>query len=97
MHLFTTGAASPTTIVEHGNWPMVSPGIPGVSLDPEAVETNIVMFDVSGSALEVLERLKEAGVAMVPFGPSTIRATTHRDVDDRGISLAIEAARKVLA
>jgi threonine aldolase len=50
-------------------------------LDPQRVETNIVMFDVAdGGATSVLEALRQEGVLMVPFSPTTIRATTHRDV-----------------
>lgn len=69
-----------------------------VSIDPESVETNIVMFDVSGmTALAAVERLKEAGVLVVPFGPQRIRATTHRDLSDADIDLALAAAARVLA
>ncbi|MEX0747016.1 MAG: GntG family PLP-dependent aldolase, partial [Rhodothermales bacterium] len=55
--------------------------IPSFSIDLDTVETNIVMFQVLNSTAEsVLSDLKGAGVLMVPFGPTTIRATTHRDV-----------------
>jgi threonine aldolase len=65
-------------------------GIPAFSIDPATVETNIVMFDtVNEAALPVLDRLREAGVAMVPFGPSTIRATTHLDVSMDDIDQAL--------
>ncbi|MFQ5569724.1 MAG: threonine aldolase family protein [Rhodothermales bacterium] len=67
-------------------------GIAGFEIDPASVETNIVMFDlVEGEALPVLSSLQEHGVAMVPFGPKTIRATTHRDVsmDDIHRALAV--------
>lgn len=68
----------------------------GFSIDLDSVETNIVIFDVqTGSAEDVLVELADRGVQMVPFGPSTIRATTHRDVSDAEIEKAIEALRKV--
>lgn len=69
-----------------------------VSLDPAAVETNIVMFDVTDgrTALEILSELEKAGVRMVPFGPVRIRATAHRDVDASDIALALERAATVL-
>lgn len=58
----------------------------------EPVDTNIVMFDIEdGPAQPVLEALEEEGVLMVPFGPSTIRATTHRDVSLEDIETALEA------
>jgi len=72
--------------------------LPGVSLAPDQVETNIVMFDVvRRTALDALEALKQEGVLMVPFGPSTIRATTHRDLDDYDIDRALEAAGRVFS
>ncbi len=62
------------------------------AIDLDTVETNIVVFDVvEGGAMPVLDALQEQGVAMVPFGPATIRATTHRDVsmDDIETALAV--------
>jgi threonine aldolase len=65
-------------------------------LDPERIETNIVMFEVAGDlgALETIERMKAHGVLMVPFGPKTIRATTHRDVSEQNIDSALSLLRK---
>lgn len=58
----------------------------------EPVDTNIVMFDVEdGPAEPILDALEEDGVLMVPFGPSTIRATTHRDVSFEDIDAALES------
>lgn len=72
-------------------------GFGSVTIAPDSVETNIVMFDVDGmTALEAIERLREAGVMMVPFGPQRIRATTHRDLDDRDIEAAVTACARVL-
>ncbi|MEM0961448.1 MAG: low specificity L-threonine aldolase, partial [Bacteroidota bacterium] len=52
-------------------------------------DTNIVMFDVDGeTAVEAIEGLADDGVLMVPFGPQTLRATTHRDLSDEDIALA---------
>ena len=65
-------------------------------IDPGAVETNIVLFDtVSESALDVLGRLGERGVGMVPFGPKTIRATTHRDVSSGDVDRALGVMREL--
>ena len=58
----------------------------------EKFETNIVLFDtISATAEEVLATLEADGVRLVPFGPRTIRATFHRDVNDE----ALEHARQV--
>lgn len=73
-------------------------GLPGVKLDPEDVETNIVIFDVTGprDAATVVARLLERGVRMGALGPRTVRAVTHLDVDAAGVDRALDAARAVL-
>ncbi len=71
--------------------------IDGFDLDAGEVETNIVVFDVArtGDALSVLDTMQQYGILMVPFGPSTIRATTHRDVSAADIDSAIESLKDV--
>ena len=65
--------------------------------DVQMPDTNIVLFDVrSGPALPFLTNLQQAGVAMVPFGPHTIRATTHRDVTMADIDRALELTRRTI-
>lgn len=57
--------------------------IPTVSIDPDQVETNIVVFDVvsaSRSASEIVADLKRAGVLINAVGANTFRAVTHLDV-----------------
>jgi threonine aldolase len=69
--------------------------LPGVDLDPEAVETNIVVFEVPDAAA-FLARLGDEGVAMTPLGPTTVRAVTHLDVDEARVRFAVEAAARAL-
>lgn len=74
-------------------------GMAGVVLDPEAVETNIVVFEIAPgrpTPQEAAARLASLGVGMVPFGPGRMRAVTHLDVDDAGIEAAINACAAVL-
>ncbi len=67
-------------------------------IDPTQTETNIVMFDVvEGEAIPLLETLHQEGVAMVPFGPSTIRATTHRDVSMDDIDRALGILKRLFS
>lgn len=62
--------------------------------DPSTVQTNIVIFDVAdGPADPVIETLREHDVLLTPFGPQTIRATTHRDVSMDDIDRALEVLR----
>ncbi len=68
----------------------------GLSIDPETVETNIVIFDVvHESADVVLQQLAEKGVLMVPFGPKTIRATFHFQADDNDLEQTIRVVRNL--
>ena len=71
--------------------------LPGVSLDPSTVETNIVIFELTGelTAPVAVERLLARGVRMGALGPRAIRAVTHLDVDASGIDRALAAARFV--
>jgi threonine aldolase len=73
-------------------------GIPGIAIDPDQVETNIVVFDIretQQSASEALARLKAHGVLLVAFGPTTLRAVTHLDVSSDQIEQACTILRKV--
>jgi threonine aldolase len=68
---------------------------PGLSLH-QRVETNIVIFRVEdgwGTVPDFLQRLADAGVLAVPFGPSLVRMVTHLDVSTGDI----ERAGEVLA
>jgi threonine aldolase len=73
--------------------------LPGVSLDPSTVETNLVFFELTGelTAAVAVDRLLAHGVRMGALGPRTIRAVTHLDVDAAGIERALTAAREVFA
>jgi threonine aldolase len=69
-------------------------GVPGIELDPELVETNIVVFVVADAA-EFCRRMEADGVRMGALDERTVRAVTHLDIDDAGIDLALEVARAV--
>ena len=71
-------------------------GLPGVDLDPASVETNICIFDPVGRTPEAVCEAVAADVLVLPFGPTSVRAVTHRDVDDAGIERAIGAFRRAL-
>ncbi|HJU03563.1 MAG TPA: low-specificity L-threonine aldolase [Nitrospiraceae bacterium] len=74
--------------------------IPGVSLNPAHVETNIVMFDVpdtSRTAAQIVMALREKGVLINAVGPKTFRAVTHLDVSAADIERAGELFASVLS
>lgn len=64
---------------------------PAFRIDLSSVFTNIVLFDaVNGTAEDVLAIFEEQGIGMVPFGPKTIRATFHYQVDDDDLKKVLE-------
>lgn len=55
----------------------------GLTLQPEAVDTNIVIFRIDqelGTAAAFCDRAKSKGVWMLPFGRQHVRAVTHLHV-----------------
>ena len=68
----------------------------GLQVDLESVQTNIVIADIKSSGktvTDVVARLKEEGVRVVPFGPTRIRAVCHLDVSREDINTALEVFR----
>ena len=66
-------------------------GSPGLVVDIEAVETNMVFADTRPSGLraaEVVTLLAARGVLCLDEGPHTLRFVTHLDVDDADIERA---------
>ncbi len=73
--------------------------VPGIAVEPEAVETNIVFFDVGGTGLtadQVAERLADHGVRIGPMGEGLMRAVTHLDVTTEQVAKAAAAVRAVV-
>ncbi|MBN2209438.1 MAG: DegT/DnrJ/EryC1/StrS family aminotransferase [Candidatus Coatesbacteria bacterium] len=74
-------------------------GLPGVTLEPEIIETNIVFarFEPPApSAEEVCRQLERRGILCLPHGPGIIRFVTHYDVDETDVERLIEAMREAL-
>jgi threonine aldolase len=74
--------------------------LPGITLSPEDVHTNIIIFtldEMIGTANEVENRLKEKGVLCLALGKQAIRLVTHRNLTDENITNAIQAFQKVLS
>ena len=73
--------------------------MPGVSIDPETVETNIVYFEVdeaTGTAAAICDALREEQVWMLPVAPQRVRAVLHLDVADDGVEHAIAVLNRIL-
>lgn len=72
--------------------------IPGIEIDPEEIETNIVFFDVAEtgrSAADINDAITERGVRMGGRG-TRIRAVTHLDVTTDDIDRALESLHEVV-
>jgi threonine aldolase len=88
---------------DHANAKLLENGlktIPNVKQVNGLVETNILLFDISGtgrSAAEIGKRLEERGVRMSLFGGNMIRAVTHLDVSHDDCERAVDALREACA
>ena len=71
----------------------------GVSIDPRHVETNIVIFDLAGTAIrsaQLAEAMKKEGVLIHAISKTQIRLVTHLDVTDKDIEKTLKAFEKIL-
>jgi threonine aldolase len=79
---------------------------PGLALEPDVVDTNIVIFRVDhpdgrrpqpdeATATAFVAALRDAGVLMLGMGPAHVRAVTHLDVDRPAVEQAAMAIRAV--
>ena len=73
--------------------------IPGITLDPAKVRTNIIIFDLkkSGwSSADFLQALAKRGVLAIPVDGTRVRMVTHLDVNRTDVEQAARAVREVL-
>jgi threonine aldolase len=73
--------------------------IPGIVLEPEAVQTDIVIFGLSDTGRapgDFLAALKEQGVLMGEMG-GNVRAVTHYGISSEDVQAALQAVQRVLA
>jgi len=86
---------------DHANARYLAEGlaqIPGISVDPKKVQTNIVIFDVRGTgrtAGEICAELAKRKVLAGPTDKFAIRMVTHCDVDRAAIARALAALREI--
>jgi len=88
---------------DHANAQALARGlavIRGLKLDPERVQTNILVFDVADSgqtAGEFSAKLKHRGVLASAISPRNVRMVTHKDVSRDDCETALGAIREALA
>jgi len=69
---------------------------PGMAVDMAAVQTNIVLLDITGTgrqAPEFLAHLRQNDVSAYRFDDHTIRFTFHRQISDGDVSTMVAALR----
>jgi threonine aldolase len=72
----------------------------GLAIDLATVQTNIVVINIAQTKRSVAaacDALKKAGVLVVPFGATTLRAVTHLDVGAADIDHAITVFHQIFA
>jgi threonine aldolase len=67
--------------------------LPGLHVDPESVETNIVFVETPDDAAGWQQRLEQRGVLAMALAPRRLRFVFHRDVGDDALVAAIGACR----
>jgi len=86
---------------DHANAKLLARGlgkIEGISLDPAHVQTNIVLYDVTGlgvSAAEWVAKMNESGVKAGAQEGGQVRMVTHRGIEGEDIEHALDVAENV--
>jgi threonine aldolase len=73
--------------------------IPAVTINPQHVESNIIIFDIIGHRLcpsELVAALRSEHVLINAVGGTSFRAVTHLDVSTRQIDAAADAFARIL-
>jgi threonine aldolase len=87
---------------DHANARLIAEGmakLPGIAIDPEAVRTNIAVFDFAGTGLsfvELRDLLKTKGVLISTAGGTRARAVTNLNVSRADCESALRAMEEVL-
>jgi threonine aldolase len=73
--------------------------IPGIAINPADVHTDIVVFSLTDgrSAGEFVAAMKQHGILVGGFGPTSIRAVTHYGIDGNHIEHTLESVRTVMS
>ena len=67
--------------------------VKGLALDPEGIQSNIVIFDVSpdlGPSARLIDSLGRHGVKVSSPGPQSIRMVTHREISGADVDEALD-------
>jgi len=73
--------------------------IPGISIDPDQIRTNILFFEVTRKDLtpeQFVQRIGTEGVRMLPVGARRVRAVTHYHISSEDVDRALSVISKVM-
>ncbi len=72
--------------------------IPGVGIDLETVQTNIIVFQVPPmhDRIASIDAFRKRGLAVSDYGMRGLRMVTHYEIDDAAIAHALDIVRDVL-
>ena len=73
--------------------------MPGISIDLDSVQTNIVYMHVENSshtASDIVQLLKEKNILIMALGPARLRAVTHLEISEEDILRTIQAFEDIL-
>jgi threonine aldolase len=88
---------------DHANAQLLAKGLAetrGVKIDPERVQTNILVFNMAGTGqttAELSAKLKQRGVLASGINAREMRMVTHKDVSRDDCKVALGAIREALA
>ena len=87
---------------DHANARKLAEGLadmPGLSIDPAMIKTNIVYFETTREDLfedELVRRLDKEGIKIAAMGPRLLRAVTYYQITGEDIEFALHAFSKIL-
>ena len=87
---------------DHANAKFLADGLQklrGIKLDSENVQTNIVVFDITGTGMDsgvFTRKLMEKNVLASGISPTEIRVVTHIDVDRAACERELDAIRRAV-
>jgi len=88
--------------VDHDNAKFLARGLAelrGIALNPDEVETNIVIHDISRTgrtAREIADDLLNHGLRMSVVSPDRLRAVTHLDISRKDVEEALQIVKRVV-
>ena len=87
---------------DHANAKKLAMGlaeIPGISINPDHIQTNIIFFEITREDMkpeEFVQQIDAEGIRMLPVGPRKVRAVTHYHITTEDIDQALGVISKVM-